>query len=83
MLHPSYTELIDAVNHEAASDEVVQSRYSIVIAAAKRARQLVEGCEPLVEAEPEQKTLSIAIEELRTGMVKILSDEEHMDEENL
>ena len=45
MLHPSYTEIIDAVNSEVEPGEqpVVQSRYSIVIATAKRARQLIAG----------------------------------------
>lgn len=45
MLHPSYTDLINAVNSEVEPGEepVVQSRYSIVIATAKRARQLIAG----------------------------------------
>ena len=43
MLHPSYNELINAVNKDVEQGEppVVQSRYSIVIATAKRARQLI------------------------------------------
>ena len=43
MLHPSYSDLINVVNSEVEPGEqpVVQSRYSIVIAAAKRARQLI------------------------------------------
>ena len=43
MLHPSYTDLMAVVNSEVEEGEqpVVQSRYSIVIAAAKRARQLI------------------------------------------
>ena len=50
MLHPSYTDLIEAVNSDVEPGEqpVVQSRYSIVIAASKRARQLIAGDEPLV-----------------------------------
>ena len=50
MLHPSYTDLIEAVNSgvEPGEQPVVQSRYSIVIAAAKRARQLIAGADPLV-----------------------------------
>ena len=45
MLHPSYTDLIEAVNSDVEPGEqpVVQSRYSIVIAASKRASD-----EPLV-----------------------------------
>ena len=50
MLHPSYTDLINAVNSGAESENepVVQSRYSIVIATAKRARQLIGGEEPMI-----------------------------------
>ena len=50
MLHPSYTDLINVVNSDIEPGEqpVVQSRYSIVIAASKRARQLIAGDEPLV-----------------------------------
>ena len=38
MLHPSYTDLINAVNSEVEPGEqpVVQSRYSIVLATSKR-----------------------------------------------
>ena len=45
MLHPSYTDLINVVNSDIEPGEqpVVQSRYSIVIAASKRARQLIGG----------------------------------------
>ena len=50
MLHPSYTDLIEAVNSDVEPGEqpVVQSRYSIVIASAKRARQLIAGEEAYV-----------------------------------
>ena len=50
MLHPSYTDLMDVVNSEVEPGEqpVVQSRYSIVIATSKRARELIAGEEPLV-----------------------------------
>lgn len=45
MLHPSYTDLINVVNKEVEEGEepVVNSRYSIVIATAKRARQIIGG----------------------------------------
>ena len=79
MLHPSYTDLINAVNSGAAEsgdEPVVQSRYSIVIAAAKRARQLIAGADPLVPNSYGKKPLSIAVEELYDGDVKILSEDE-------
>ena len=76
MLHPSYTDLINAVNSEVEPGEqpVVQSRYSIVIATAKRARQLIAGEEATVPSYG-KKPLSVAIEELHKGKVKIVSEE--------
>lgn len=74
MLHPSYTELIEAANKNVPEGEepVVTSRYSIVIATAKRARQLVAGEEALVEADDTKKPLSIAVDELKNGQITIL-----------
>ena len=76
MLHPSYTDLMKVVNSEIEPGEqpVVNSRYSIVIATAKRARQLIDGAESLVDADF-PKPLSVAIEELYEGKVKIIGDE--------
>ena len=84
MLHPSYTDLMEVVNHDETGEEhpVVNSRYSIVLATAKRARQLIDGAEPYVEVE-NNKALSIAIEELYRSKVKILSDEEQAEEEEI
>ena len=77
MLHPSYADLMKVVNSEVEVGEapVVNSRYSIVMATAKRARQLIGGEEALV-AEKSSKALSIAVEELNQGKIKILTDEE-------
>ena len=83
MLHPSYTDLINVVNSdvEAGEHPVVQSRYSIVIAASKRARQLIDGAVPLVSGAAGKKPLSIAIDELYQQKVKILPEEETAEEE--
>lgn len=77
MLHPSYTDLMKVVNSDIEPGEhpVVNSRYSIVIATAKRARQLINGAEPLIETEF-PKPLSLAIEELYQGKVKIIAEDE-------
>lgn len=77
MLHPSYQDLIEAVNSDVEPGEhpVVQSRYSIVIAAAKRARELVAGDEPLVAGAAGKKPLSTAIQELYEKKVKIVINE--------
>lgn len=83
MLRPSYSDLIDAVNSEVEPGEqpVVQSRYSIVLATAKRARQLIAGEEAMVPAPPEKKPLSVAVEELYKGKVKIVSEDNDSEEE--
>ena len=77
MLHPSYSDLMKVVNSEVEPGEapVVNSRYSIVMAASKKARQIIAGEEPLVNTK-DAKALSIAVEELNQGKIKILSDEE-------
>jgi len=82
MIHPSYVELMKAINNdvELGEEPVVNSRYSIVIAAAKRARQIIDGAEPLVAHPKCNKPLSIAVEELYRGDVKIVSDDEQEDE---
>ena len=78
MIHPSYADLMDAVNLDVEPGEqpVVQSRYSIVIATSKRARQLIDGGEPLIGNIKGKKPLSIAIEELNERKVKVVGDEE-------
>lgn len=78
MIHPSYTELMQVVNSEATDageEKVVNSRYSIVMATSKRARQIIAGDEPLVACHID-KPLSIAVSELNEGQIKILGDEE-------
>lgn len=84
MIHPSYSELMQAVNtnqsEEADDTPVVNSRYSIVLATSKRARQLIAGKEPFVKSRG-KKPLSIAVEELYKGKVKILPEEETAEEE--
>ena len=76
MLHPSYTDLMKVVNAEVEEGEtpVVNSRYSIVLATSKRARQIIGGEEPLVDGEG-KKALSIAIEELNNGKIKIIAED--------
>ena len=77
MLHPSYSDLMAVVNSEVEPGEqpVVQSRYSIVMATSKRARQIINGGEALVDSKG-KKPLSVAVEELHSGKVKIVGDEE-------
>lgn len=77
MIHPSYVELMDVVNEGVASGEepVVNSRYSIVCATSKRARQIIDGSEPLVKTKSKQKPLSIAVDELYNKELVILHED--------
>lgn len=82
MLHPSYTDLMKTINSESEGDTpAVNSRYSIVLATAKRARQLIAGEEAYVDSRG-KKPLSIAVEEVSKGFVTIEpeTDEEEAEE---
>lgn len=77
MIHPSYTELIQAINSNSEDDDntmLLNSRYSLVLATSKRARQLIAGEKPLVEGAEGKKALSAAIDEFYQGKVKILAE---------
>ncbi len=76
MLHPSYSDLMKVVNSEVEPGEepVVSSRYSIVMATSRRARQIIAGEEPFVYATG-KKPLSVAVEELNQGKIKIVNEE--------
>ena len=81
MIHPSYVELMKVVNNdvEIGEEPVVNSRYSIVIATAKRARQIISGDEPMADKVVCPKPLSIAVEELYEGKVKIIPEAAEKD----
>ncbi len=65
MLHPSYSDLMTVIN--ARNDDInLKSRYSIIIAAAKRARQLVDAKGLL-----DKKAISVSVEELYQGKINI------------
>ena len=76
MLHPSYSDLMKVANSEVEVGEhpVVNSRYSIVMATSKRARQLVNGRPTTVRDAENRNPLSVAIEELEKGDIKILAE---------
>ncbi len=75
MLRPSYTELMERLNEGSNVDSKVTSRYIIVIAAAKRARQLIDGELPLASCATD-KPVSIAVNELYEGKLQISTESE-------
>ena len=76
MIHPSYSELMNVINNDVEPGEQtpVQSRYSIVIATSKRARQLIAGAPAYIKDTKGKKPLSIAVEELYEGKIRITGD---------
>ena len=80
MLRPSYTDLMEVMTQD-MDDMTIASRYTIVIAAAKRARQLVDHAEPLVDKIKVDKPVSIAVHELYEGKVKVRQGQPVVEEE--
>ncbi len=71
MLQPSYSELMDKLNEISSDQNQINSRYSIVIAVAKRARQIIDGAKILIDTDKNRKSVSIAVDELYQGKIKI------------
>ncbi len=83
MIHPSYVELMQVANSDLTvigEEPVINSRYSIVIATAKRARQIIGGDEPMIVKAAGRKPLSVAVQELYEGKVKIVGEDDSIDE---
>ena len=82
MLKPSYTDLMEVVNSgvEEGADPIIQSRYSIVIATAKRARQLIAKEDPS-SASASRKPRSVAIDDLYSTKVKIVSEDDTSEDD--
>ena len=84
MLRPSYTDLLTEINKDIRDEgEMIGSRYTIVIAAAKRARELIDHEVVLVKCSKIDKPVSIAVNELYQGKIKIIQnkDEDMANEE--
>lgn len=85
MLHPSYTDLMKVVNSgvDTGDEPVVNSRYSIVLATSKRARQIISGEDPLIDSPSNSKPLSIAVEEVFNSKVTIMGEDDSEDDEEI
>jgi len=55
--------------------EKVDSRYTLVVEASKRARQLVDGDQPMIDPK-DMKPLKIAVEEINRGLLTYERDSE-------
>ncbi len=71
----------EQVNDTAAADEqeqpTIDSKYRLIILAAKRSKQLQRGARPRIEIDPaKHKTTRIALEEILHGKVKFTIEDE-------
>ena len=55
--------------------EKVDCRYTLVVEASKRARELVDGGQPLIDAK-DMKPLKVAVEEINRGLLTYERDED-------
>jgi len=69
---------MEVIQKDGKVDPRVASRYTVVLAAAKRARQLTEGAEPLTYA-PTERAVSIAVKEMSEGKLHVRVQEDLMD----
>lgn len=68
MLRPSLNEIVNKIDN----------RYYLIATVSKRARELVNGDEPLINANPTDKPVVVASEEIIDGKVgyRLLTDDE-------
>jgi len=66
------------INTDKLVDSKITSRYTIVLAVAKRARQIIDGSDPLTYA-PTDRAVSIAVKEMGEGKIKINVEEDMLD----
>ena len=59
----------------------VDNRFELVVATAKRARQLSKGDKPLVDKE-EASTVTLAADEIAAGKVIVAEENEAIEENN-
>lgn len=79
MIHPSYQECIDKINkvNEENGIDPIDSRYTLVIAAAKRARQMGDNPNSTVESE---RQLSQAVADIDAGMLAVKMNKTEREE---
>lgn len=78
MLHPSYMELIDKVNevNKEMGNPPIHSRYTLVMALAKRSRDLVNKDALMVPDEVNGRMLSQAVREMALGKIGVVAEDD-------
>jgi len=70
---------MEKINEEQLVDSKITSRYTIVLAVAKRARQIIDGAEPLAPITTD-RAVSIAVDEMGLGKIRINMEADVLDE---
>ncbi len=88
MLHPSYVELIDHVNHvnKEKGEPEINSRYTLVMAVARRARDLVNGSPKMIENDNGGRMLAQAVAEMeaeKLGIVVVEPESEMQEDKEM
>ena len=74
MFEPSGQELINIANESILNEnEKIKSKYTVIIAAAKRARQLVDNKDERIENGA--NALTLAVDEIKNKEVKIIKED--------
>lgn len=74
MFEPSAQKLIDIANESIENEnEKVKSKYTVIIAAAKRARQLVDEKDSRVDGGA--NAITVAVKEMKDKIVKIVKED--------
>ena len=75
---PTPTELVET-DVEGSHGQEVDSKYRLIILAAKRSKQLQRGAQPRIEIDPQKhKPTRIALEEVIRGRVHFnIKEEDH------
>ncbi len=67
---PKLIEEAKQVNENGDQQEEIDSKYRLIIVAAKRSKQLLRGARPRVEMDPQKhKPTRIAVEEVHRGRI--------------
>jgi len=69
---------METINTNELMSSKITSRYTIVLAAAKRARQIIDGANPLTYA-PTDRAVSIAVKEMIEGKLLLTVQDEILD----
>jgi len=69
---------MESIEQSGKLDSRVASRYTVVLAAAKRARQITDGANPLTYA-PTDRAVYIAVREMSEGKLRLKVQDELLD----